>query len=91
VHQIAGLLFVQKVDRPLECRPERLLTGRKITRPSRQEREARVEPTEELGRGERASAAGAELDRERQAVEASADLADCLLVGEVGSEVWIGP
>ena len=69
-------LGAEQVVAPVDRRAQRLLAGRQVARPGAEEVEALLEPGEQrLGR-EQLRASGRELDRERQAVEADADLGD---------------
>jgi hypothetical protein len=65
---------VEEVVAPLDRRTQRPLPLRRVAGTRRQEGESRVEPVEEpLGR-EQLRPRGGELDRERQVIEAAADL-----------------
>src|SRR5207249_4629409 len=73
----APLLFWEEVVRPLDRGAQRLL-ARVGVASSLEEVEALGEPLEDLGRGERPRARCGELDRERERVEAGAELRDVL-------------
>ena len=63
---------------------QRPLPRRRVARPRGEERESAVEARQELVRLEERHARGRELDRERQAVEPSTDLADGRRRAEAG-------
>ena len=69
---------VQQLVAPLDRRAQGLLPGGRVARARGQERQALVESSEELVRAEQRDACGGQLDRERQAVQPPADLADRL-------------
>ena len=70
------LVGAEQVVAPVDRRAERLLAGGQVARAAGEEVEALLEPGEQrLGR-EQLRTRGGELDRERQAVEADADLGD---------------
>ncbi len=73
-------LLVRPVDRGAQGR----VAGGRAAARHRQQAEPLVEPRDDLGRRHRARAAGRELDRQRQAVQPPAQLADC---GEVDDSV----
>ena len=62
--------------RPLERRPQRLVAVDRPAASRRQQPETVVEPSRDVERGHRVDPSGSELDRERHAVEATADLLD---------------
>ena len=70
---------------PLDRGPQRLLAGRRIARTARQQRQAAFQPSEQLLGREHPDARCGELDRERQPVEATADLGDVLVELETGA------
>ena len=82
------VLRAEQVVAPVDRRAERLLARRLVARPAGEQLEAPLEPGEQRLRREQLRARGRELDRERQAVEADADLGDRGRVrgrhGEVG-------
>ena len=83
------LVRAEQVVAPVDRRAERLLAGGQVARAAGEEVEALLEPREQRLRREQLRARGRELDRERQPVEADADLGDRGRVrvreGEVGS------
>jgi hypothetical protein len=70
------LRVVEQVVAPLDRGLERPLALRRVARAGGQERKSAVEAGKQRGRAEELRARGRELDRERQAVEPSADLRD---------------
>ena len=70
---------VEQVVAPLDRRAQRPLALGQVARAAGEERERRVEPLQQRRRGEQPHPRGGELDRERQVVEATADLADGLV------------
>ena len=82
------LVGAEQVVAPVDRRAERLLARGQVARAAGEEVEALLEPGEQRLRGEQLGARGGELDREREAVEADADLGDRGRVrvrhGEVG-------
>jgi hypothetical protein len=79
------LLVQEEVVAPLDRRPQRALALGRIAGATGQERQALVEALEHLGRGHRLYACSRELERERQIVEAGADLGDSFVGVEVRS------
>ena len=67
------LVRLEQVVAPLQRRRERLLPRRRRVAHAAEHAEAVVEPLRDRRRTERPQAAGGELERERQAVEAKAD------------------
>ncbi len=78
------LLLCQQVVGPLDRRSQRPLALGEIARSAGQQRQAMLEPFEDLRRGEGLDAGGRELERQREVVEATADLGDSLVGLEVG-------
>ena len=70
-----SLVVGEEVVRPGDRRPQRLLPRVRVAEASQQV-EALAEPLEDLRRRERPRTRGGELDRERQVVEAPAELGD---------------
>ena len=77
------LMLLEQVVAPGDRRPQRLLSLGSIPGATREEREPLLQPREQGIRRQDLDARGRQLDRERQAVEAAADLGD----GAVGREV----
>ncbi len=82
------LVGAEQVVAPVDRRAERLLARGQVAWAAGEEVEALLEPGEQRLRREQLRAGGGELDREREAVEADADLGDRGRVrvrhGEVG-------
>ncbi len=72
---------VEQVVAPVDRAAQGLLAARDVARAGAEEVEPAREAVEDRGGGEDLDAGGGELDRERQAVEARADLLDQPLVG----------
>ena len=70
------LVVEQQVVAPLHDGPEGLLPRQRRTSPAGQEPEPIVEPVRELLHGDHAHPGGRQLDRQREAVEARADVFD---------------
>ena len=71
---------VEQVVAPVDRAAQRLLAARDVARAGAEEVEPAREAVEDRGGGEDLAAGGGELDRQRQAVEARADLLDQPLV-----------
>ena len=80
------LVFAQEIPAPVDDGAQRLLAGQRGAAASRKQPEAVVEARGDLGNGQRAQPRSRELDRERQAVEAPADLDDAAHVRCVDRE-----
>jgi hypothetical protein len=66
---------IEQLVAPFDRRAQRLLTRRHVTRPGCQQRQALLEPLQKFRKLENRHARSGELDREREPVEAVADLA----------------
>ena len=75
---------VEQVVAPLDRRAQRPLALGQVAGAAGEQRQPLVEPLEELLGRERLDARGGELEREREVVEAAADLGDGLVGLEVG-------
>ena len=80
-----ALVGLEEIVAPAERRLERLLPRRRLARPRAKQAEAIVEPRCDRRRGERADAAGCELEREREPIEPEADARD--VFGVLGGEL----
>ena len=65
---------VEEVVAPVDRAAQRLLAGRQVARPAGQDREALPQPREEGLRREQLDPGGCQLDREREPIEARAQL-----------------
>ena len=68
------LVGAEQVVAPVDRRAKRLLARRHVARAAGQQVKALLEPGEQRLRGEQLDPCGGKLDREREAVEADADL-----------------
>ena len=66
----------EQADAPVDRRTQCALAFGRVAGAADEQRERAVEAGDELGRGEEPDARGRELERQRQAVEPPADLAD---------------
>ena len=80
------LVRLEQLVAPLDRRAQRALARRGVARGAGEERQAPVEPGEQLLRIEQREARRRELDRERKPVEPAADLADCRRRAERGGD-----
>ena len=79
----------KQVDAPANRLAQRLLARGQVARPAGEQRQPVVQSLAQHARRECAHARGCELDRERQAVDAAADLADVVLVLVRELERWV--
>src|SRR4029079_17031989 len=73
--QEPALVFREQVVAPVEGLVEGLLPGRQVVGPAGEEAQSLGQPVEDVLRAEDTDARGGELDRQRQAVDAPAELA----------------
>ena len=85
------LVGAEQVVAPVDRRAERLLARGQVAWAAGEEVEALLEPGEQRLRREQLRAGGGELDREREAVEADADLGDRGRVRVRDGEVRLRP
>src|SRR5262249_43038434 len=78
-HEQELLLLVQQLIAPVQYGPQCLLPGRSVARAARQQLEPMLQPVEDLRRAQHVRARRRQLDRERQAIEPTAELADRLV------------
>ena len=67
-------VVVEELDAPVDRLPKGLLAGRQVAWPAGEDAQPRVEPLQKHARRQRSDARRGELDRERQPVDAAADL-----------------
>ena len=87
----ALFLVVEQLVAPLDRRPQRLLALGQVAPAGGEERQPVLQPAEQLVRLEHLHPGGRQLDRERQAVEAAADLGQPAVVAAEARQHGLRP